>query len=90
VVELGVRSAAAGYLVLSDLNYPGWSATVDGRPAALLHANAAGRAVAVPGGRHRVRMSFAPASLHHGLIVAAVAALLVALLSWWRRPWRDA
>jgi uncharacterized membrane protein YfhO len=86
-VVLAVESRDAGYLVLSDLDYPGWTARVDGRPAAILPANAAGRAVEVPPGRHRVELRFEPASLRYGIVVSAVAALLVAVLSWWRRLW---
>lgn len=90
-VELELRDVTANgaYLVLGDLNYPGWRAELDGREARLYHANIAGRAVAVPGGTHRVRMTFAPASVRNGLIVTVAAALLVALLCWLPLVWRE-
>jgi hypothetical protein len=45
-------------LVVTDAFADGWRARVDGRPAPLLRANAVGRAVALPAGRHVVEMAF--------------------------------
>ncbi len=49
-----------GYLVVSDTIAPGWTARVDGRPAPLLRADLAFRAVPVPAGTHRVEMLYTP------------------------------
>jgi hypothetical protein len=80
-VEVQAAMPAAGLVVLSDVYYPGWAATVDGAPAAILRANAAMRAVSVPRGGHVVRFVFTPASLRWGLAISAVT--LVVILSAW-------
>ena len=49
-----------GWLVLADVWYPWWRATVDGAPVEILRANGMFRAVFVPPGRHRVDFSFHP------------------------------
>ena len=53
-VLLHVHAAAPGWLVLSDAYYPAWQARVDGSPRKVEIADAALRAVAVPGGDHSV------------------------------------
>ena len=57
-VELAVRTPVSGYLVLSDVYYPGWRATVDGVPAEIQRADYVFRAVLLPPGEHTVRMEF--------------------------------
>jgi len=88
-VLLDAELAAHGYVVLVDGYDPGWRARVDGRPAPLLRANVAFRAVAVPAGRHAVEMAYRPPAALAGLLVSGITAmaLAVALLSpWMRRP----
>ncbi len=87
-VTVSVDLARAGYVVLDDLYYPGWSARVDGRPARILAANGAFRAVAAGPGRHLVRFVYRPASVWVGGALT-LAGLLVAAgvigVGRWRR-----
>ena len=61
-VEVEADSPAGGWVVLHDVWYPWWRATVDGAPAPILKANVLFRAVAVPAGKHRVSFTFHPFS----------------------------
>jgi hypothetical protein len=81
VVEIDLSSPAAGYLVLSDPHYPGWQATVDGTSAALLKADYAFRAVAVPAGDHRVTMVFRPLTWRVGLAISSASVLGLLVLA---------
>jgi hypothetical protein len=82
---LAVRCQLEGpaLLLLDDLFYPGWTATVDGRPAQILRANVISRAVAVPAGRHTVAFDYGPKYFYVGLVmslltwVAALAGIVV-------------
>jgi hypothetical protein len=74
-VRLEAELSAPGYVVLVDAHDPGWQATIDGRPAELLRANAAFRAVAVPAGRHVIEHRYRPRSVTSGLAVSGVALL---------------
>lgn len=77
-MELEVQAAAPGYLVLSEVYYPGWRATVDSRPARVLRANYAFCAVEIPeAGTHRVRLWYAPASFQVGAALSVVTLLLL-------------
>jgi len=81
-IELDVRFAADGLLVLHDNMYPGWRARVDGREAEVLRANYCFRAVPVPAGEHRVTFTFSPLFLWVGLWLAAGAVVAFAILAW--------
>jgi hypothetical protein len=82
-VLLEAELAADGYVVLADSHDPGWRARVDGRPAPLLRANVAFRAVAVPAGRHAVEMVYRPAAALAGLAASAITAVaLLVGLAW--------
>jgi hypothetical protein len=82
-VELVARLRWPGLVVLSDVYYPGWHLTVDGRPAEVLRANRAMRGAAVGAGVHRLEYRYEPGSFRAGLALSAagVAGLLAA--GWW-------
>jgi hypothetical protein len=56
--EFGCR----GMLVLADTWYPGWVATVDGRPATIYEAYGALRGVVASAGTHRIEFRYRPAT----------------------------
>ena len=69
----------AGYLVLSDVWFPGWTCRVDGTEVEVLRANHAFRAVPVPTGAKRAEFVFAPRSYRVGWWVSAAAVALLAI-----------
>ena len=91
-VDVLVLAPQPGWLVLSDLHYPGWRATVNGSAAPIERANHLFRAVRVAAGASAVRFEYRPASLRRGALVSSATALaLVALLvrgarRRWDRP----
>ena len=70
-VSLSVKTDRPGVLVLHDLHYPGWEATVDGESRPVLRANLLFRGVEVPAGEHRVTFTFRPLSARNLLTAAA-------------------
>jgi hypothetical protein len=85
-LQLRVDMPAAGYLVLSEVWYPGWQAWVDDTPATVLRANYAFRAVYLPAGQHHVQLAFAPASWVMGPVLS-LATLLVVLGATFQQVW---
>ncbi len=79
-VQLEVEADRSAFVVLSDAWDPGWRATVDGRPAVLLRANVAFRAVATPPGRHTIEMVYRPAAVRRGALVSLSTLSLVLML----------
>jgi hypothetical protein len=78
-IEVSVVAPDAGYLVLSESWYPGWTATVNGQYTPIQPVNGAFRAVAVPAGTTQVSLRYWPLSWSWGLALAAVGLVLVAL-----------
>ncbi|MEW5960822.1 MAG: YfhO family protein, partial [Chloroflexota bacterium] len=83
-VTIAVDADQSGYLVLPDAYYPGWQATVDGRPEPIRRANYAFRAVYVPAGRHTVHFVFDPPIWKIGLGVSGLTLLVLVIWSGWR------
>ncbi len=82
--EVTVRAALpwSGWLVLSDLPYPGWRATVNGRQAAIAPANGVGRAVQVPAGEVEVAFRYQPRAVAWGALVSALALAVASVWAW--------
>jgi uncharacterized membrane protein YfhO len=68
-----------GRLVLSELMYPGWVASVNGNPVALVSFQELFRSVELESGRHKVVFEFRPLSVYYGLVVCL---LVVSTLIW--------
>ncbi|MBN1978099.1 MAG: YfhO family protein [Anaerolineae bacterium] len=71
-IVLAVETSTNGWLVLSEVYYPGWQATVDGEAVKVLRADYAFRAVALSPGEHIVKMTFTPWTWRAGLAVSVV------------------
>ncbi len=77
-IEVAASAEKAGYLVLSEVWYPGWRATVNGAPVPVVRANYAFRALPVPAGELEVRIWYAPESWRRGLALFGAGILLLA------------
>jgi len=86
-IELEAITPAEGYLVLSEVYYPGWKAYVDGQEERVLRTNFAFRAIYLQPGSHRVRLVFDPLSWRVGLGVSLITWLGLAAWGalWLRR-----
>jgi hypothetical protein len=85
-IALDVETTADGYLVMSEVFYPGWEAIVDGQAAPILRANYAFRAIFVQAGGHRVELRYRPMTWRVGLGLAGATCLL--LIGWTIWTWR--
>jgi hypothetical protein len=88
--EQAVISAHApepgAWLVLADVDFPGWLADVDGTPAPIARANGLFRAVWLGPGPHRVVFRYAPRSFARGAWLTLSGALACAGLALAARP----
>jgi hypothetical protein len=65
-IELLATMRCDGVAVIAMTAFPGWIATVDGKPAQIHEANALMPSVAVPAGRHSIRLKYQPLSVALG------------------------
>ncbi|HLK50862.1 MAG TPA: YfhO family protein [Bryobacteraceae bacterium] len=81
-MTMDVTTESGGLLVLSEIAYPGWRATVNGRPAEIHTVDGALRGLTLAGGLNRVTLTYAPFSFYFGgvLTVLSMAAVLGGLL----------
>jgi hypothetical protein len=81
-----VRAQASGraLLVLADTWFPGWKATVDGRPAPIVRTDQLLRGVVVGAGAHTVEFTYVPWSWRAGWIVSLLSAVGLLGLAWRR------
>lgn len=80
-LEAEVEMWSPGWLVVSDLFFPGWRAAVDGKPERVRRADYLLRALPLPAGNHRVTMTYQPWPFRLGLW--AMLATLFTLPGMW-------
>ncbi len=71
--------SGGGLLIFSEVDSPGWEATVDGAPATAQRADYLLRAVCVPPGEHTVAWNYAPPRFRVGLGVTLTTLGIVAI-----------
>jgi hypothetical protein len=85
---LEVELESPGLVVLADVMYPGWSLTIDDKPAPIYRVNGLMRGALVPAQRHRLVYTYAPRSFQVGLVVSGMglATLLLVGLFCLKQP----
>ena len=68
-----------GYVFLNEIHYPGWTATIDGKPAEILRADSIFRALWVPAGSHQIEFRFWPRFLIPGAALSLATLTVVGL-----------
>ena len=79
--QIKVQATGPGLLVLSEINYPGWKAWVDGEEVEVQTAGGLLRAVHLEPGEHQVVFRFQPASLYWGFAIILLGGSLGAILA---------
>lgn len=71
-LRVSVSAPCAGFIVLADLFYSGWTAEVNGQRTTIYKANGPFRAVEVAAGENEVVMNYKPASWRFGMPIALI------------------
>jgi len=78
---LRTSTSSPAVLVISQTHYPGWQATVDGKPTDVFPADLALTGIALPAGAHEVRLSFRPRSIMIGAALTILAGVILIVLA---------
>jgi uncharacterized membrane protein YfhO len=84
-VRISADMHCTGMVILGDSFYPGWEATIDGKPARIWEAYGVVRGVVTPAGAHQIEMRFRPGSVFAGGACFVLGLLLTAGLLALRR-----
>lgn len=76
-IELRSESTDIGLLLLNEAFYPGWQASVDGRPVDVVRVDILFRGVFVPAGEHEVVLEYRPSSYRAGQVIS-----LMGVVAW--------
>jgi hypothetical protein len=68
-LELTAHAQTRGLLVLSEIYFPGWEATVNGRKVRIERVDGVLRGVVIPSGESRVVLRYVPTSVTLGAVV---------------------
>lgn len=79
------RASGDGELIFARLAWPGYSATIDGRPVDVINGEAGLITVAVPSGEHVLELDFRAPGLRLGwlVLIGATGVVLVQSVLWW-------
>lgn len=77
--QIVVEASGPGWLVTSEINYPGWVVSVDGERREIKAAFDILRSVYIEEGNHQVVFTFRPTSFYLGLGMAGAGFAIVAL-----------
>jgi hypothetical protein len=76
-LQIETECSTPAVLVVSEISYPGWEATIDGQRAAIHTANYLLRAVALPAGSHQVEMRYTAPAARNGALLSGLTIVLM-------------
>jgi hypothetical protein len=76
-IALRAQATSAAYLVLSELDYPGWRAYVNGEEVPIVRADYLLRAISLPAGRHEVSFVYRPWTFGLGAALSGMTLLVL-------------
>ena len=72
-IELVADMKAPGFLVMSEINYPGWQVFVNGTKRTIFTGNYLFRVVPLGTGRHNIHFTFSPLSFKIGAAISVIS-----------------
>ncbi|MFL6245896.1 MAG: YfhO family protein, partial [Thermoanaerobaculia bacterium] len=77
--DIETNSATDSRIVITESSWPGWRAYIDGHRVKMQLANHAFLSVAIPAGKHKVRVVYLPASFVQGRAITFATLVLLAI-----------
>lgn len=84
-MNLTFELIGSGFLILSEINYPGWTAYDNGKKTEILNANYIFRSIYVQSGKHKIIFVYRPRSYIIGGIISLVALLSCCMFLYIKR-----
>lgn len=86
-LKILVKTNKPAPLIISNINYPGWKAEINGKQATLNKVNYMFQGMIIPQGESKITLKFQPASFNIGIYIALVALTASAYISFvlWKK-----
>ena len=81
-IHLQTNNHCDGFLMSSEIYYPGWQASIDGKNTPIWQGNLAFRVIFVPAGIHTIVYRYVPWTLYAGIVISFVTLLACLLFLW--------
>jgi hypothetical protein len=75
-IILQTESSKNGFLVMSEIFYPGWIAYIDGKAQRVMRGDWSLRAIPVEAGKHEIDMRYEPQSFKNGAMISISTLIL--------------
>jgi uncharacterized membrane protein YfhO len=79
-IKIKAKASGNNLLMLSEIYYPHWKATIDGKELEILKTNYAFRSVIVPKGEHIIEFKFESKGFETGKLLSIISNILLAIL----------
>ena len=80
-----VQAQGPGRLVLSEVYYPGWTATIDDQPAEIMRVAKILRGIDIGKGNHTIELTYRPVQVYAGMAISVLSWIFIlGSLAWWR------
>lgn len=83
--RITIQASGPGLLVISEVDYPGWKAKIDGKPAEILRVANLLQGVQIEGGAHIVEFYYFPIIIYVGMGISTAAWGMIMLFIVWNR-----
>jgi hypothetical protein len=80
-LKIDTEAERNSFLVVSEINYPGWTAKIDGAETPIYQTDYLLRGVALPAGKHTVVMEYTAPAFWKGVYVSGFTLVVVAALA---------
>jgi hypothetical protein len=77
LLRANITTPAEGNLIVRDTFYPGWQATIDGKPTPIKAFENIFRSIAVPSGAHTIEFRYIPKLLYMGIAISLMTLLCI-------------
>jgi uncharacterized membrane protein YfhO len=75
--EIEVRAEGPGLLVLSEVAFPGWIASVDDQETPIVNYQEVFRAVSLEAGDHYITVKYRPMRMYVGAVITVLATIVL-------------
>lgn len=83
--EFTVQSPSGGLFTLAEQKFPGWAATVDGKPSHIELWNDVFQAVRAPAGEHRITFTYHSRLLPWGALISSMSMIALGWVAFRER-----